>query len=243
MCDIEPLPPLVKERIENRSFPSIFQAWEDVVGLDHLTWEQRNVLHDLHWTAHFGLNWDTTVVEPTYGLATQRAGRLERAREIRQRRLAQNPNMVFLRDIRIHNHQSPEAFPPNSDFWLRDAQGQILRTSANEYLFNFLKPEVQDLLAKRIIAVARCGLFDGVVLDDFNRNGTRFVGRGHFYPVTDEEIIQAHLNIFRTVRSEVRDDFLILINTNRSKATRYAEYINGTFMETGTDNLGGVPGG
>ena len=41
----------------------------------------------------------------------------------------------------------------------------------------------------------------------------------------------------------MRDDFLILINANRSKATRYAENVNGTFMETLTDNLGGNPGG
>ena len=96
VCDIEPLPPPVKERIENRSFPSVFQAWENVVGLDHLTWEQRNVLHDLHWNANFGLNWDTTLAEPTYGLATSFAGDLAEARETRQRRLAQNPNMIFL---------------------------------------------------------------------------------------------------------------------------------------------------
>ena len=240
VCDIEPLLPLVRERIENRSFPSVFQAWNDVVGLDHLTWEQRNVLHDLHWHANFGLNWDTTLAEPTYGVATQRAGYLEGAREIRQRRLAQNPNMVFLRDIRIFNHQSLEAFPPNSDFWLRDTQGQLVRNSANEYFFNFLKPEVQGLLAKRIIAIARCGLYDGVMLDSFNRHGTRPSQRSeHFYSVTDEEMIQAHLNIFRAVRSQVRDDFLIVINTNRSKATRYTEYINGTFMETGKDYSGG----
>ena len=238
VCDIEPLLPLVRERIENRSFPSVFQAWNDVAGLDHLTWEQRNVLHDLHWHANFGLNWDTTLAEPTYGVATQRAGYLEGAREIRQRRLAQNPNMVFLRDIRIFNHQSLEAFPPNSDFWLRDAQGQIVRNSLNEYFFNFFKPEVQDLLIKRIIAIARCGLYDGVLLDSFNRNGTRPT-RERYYRITDEEMIQAHLKMFRAVRSQVRDDFLIVINTNRSKATHYAEYINGTFMETGKDYSGG----
>ena len=239
VCDIEPFLPLVGERIENRSFPSVFQAWDGVVGLDHLTWEQRNVLHDLHFTPSFELNWDTTLAEPTYGVATKRAGNLERAREIRQLRLVQNTNMVFLRDIRIHNHFTPEAFPPNSDFWLRDAQGQILRNVASEYLINFLKPEVQELLVKRIIAVERCGLFDGIMLDGFNHNGTGFVGRGHFYPVTDEEIIQAMLDIFRAVRSQVRDDFLILVNANRSKATRYAQYVNGTFMETGTDYPGG----
>ena len=241
-ADIEQLLPSVRERIENRSFPSVFQAWENVVGLDHLTGEQRNVLHDLHWSANFGLNWDTTLDEPTYGLATSFAGDLAEARETRQRRLAQNPNMIFLRSIRIFNHQSLEAFPSNSGFWLRDAQGQLIRNSLNEYFFNFLKPEVQELLIKRIIAVARCGLYDGIMLDSFNRHGTR-PSSEHFYSVTDEEMIQAHLNIFRAVRSQVRDDFLIVINTNRSKATRFAEYINGTFMETGKDHSGGYTHG
>ena len=243
VCDIESLLPLVRERIENRSFPTVFQAWDDVVGLDHLTWEQRNVLHDLHWIPFFTLRWDTTPTESTYGIATSLAGDLARAHEVRQRRLDQNPNMVFLVEVRLHNHFTPEAFPPDSDFWLRDAQGQIVTNSGNEYLINFLKPEVQDMLIKRIIAVERCGLFDGIMLDGFNHNGTGFVGRGHFYPVADEEIIQAMLKIFRTVRSQVRDDFLILVNANRSKATRYAEYVNGTFMETGTDYPGGYTHG
>ena len=242
VCDIEPLLPLARERIENRSFPSVFQAWNDVVGLDHLTWEQRNVLHDLHWNAGLSLHWDTTLAEPTYGVATQRGGYLERVRETRQRRLTQNPNMIFLPEVRIYHHDRPEAFPPNSDFWLRDAQGQIIRNANNEYLINFLKPEVQNLLIKRIIALERCGLYDGVFLDGFNNNFTGFMGRWH-YPVTNEEIIQAMLNILRAVRSQVRNDFLILVNTNRGKATRFAEYVNGTFMETGSDNLGGKPGG
>ena len=243
VCDIEPLLPLVKERIENRSFPSVFQIWNDVVGLDHLTWEQRNVLHDLYvGVPRFGLNWDTTLAERTYGLATQHAGSLERAREIRQRRLTQSPNMIFLYDIRTYMHVTAEAFPPNSDFWLRDAQGQILRNDANEYLIDFMKPKVQELLIKRIIAIERCGLYDGVYLDGFLRNGTGFWGRDDHH-ATDEEIIQVWLNIFRDVRSEVRDDFLILINANRTKATRYTEYVNGTFMETLTDKLGGNPGG
>ena len=192
----------------------------------------------------FGLNWDTTLAEPTYGVAIQRAGSLERARETRERRLAQNPNMIFLPDVRLYHHDTPEAFPPNSDFWLRDAQGQIVRNSNNEYLINFMKPKVQELLIKRIIALERCGLYDGVFLDGFSHNGTRFVGREHFHHATDEEIIQAFLNIFRDVRSQVRDDFLILINANRTKATRYTEYVNGTFMETLTDNhFGDNPGG
>ena len=235
VCDLSPFSS-VRERIENRTFPSVFQAWNDVIGLDHLTLEQRNVLHDLRFPAAFSLRWHTTPSTPTYGLATQRAGNLERAREIRQGRLAQNPNMIFLYDIRTYFHIWPEAFPPNSDFWIRDAQGQIARNSSNEYLVDFLKPEVQELIIKRIVAIERCGLYDGVFLDGFHNNGSDFVGRNHFHHATDEEIIQAYLNIFRVVRSQVREDFLILVNPNRTKPTRHAEYVNGTFMETLTDN-------
>ena len=237
-CDIAPLLPPVRERIESRSFPSVFQAWDDIVGLEHLTSDQRHTLHDLHWSPFFGLGWRKTAAEPTYGVATSLSGDLAQAREIRQQRLDQNPSMVFLVEVRLHNHFTPEAFPPDSDFWLRDAQGQIVRNSVSEHLINFLKPEVQDLLAKRIIAIAQCGLYDGVFIDGFFLNGTGFVGR-HLHSVTDEEIIQAILNIFRAVRSQTRDDFLILINANRSKATRYATYVNGTFMETGKDYPGG----
>ena len=243
ICDIEPLLPSARERIENRSLPSVFQAWDNVVGLDQLTWEERNVLHDLHFSLGFALNWDRTLTEPTGGLAFQLAGKLEDAREIRQRRLDQNPNMVFLGGVAIHGYSSVDAFPPESDFWLRDENNQIVRALDGNFLINFLKSEVQDLIVKQIIAIARCGLFDGVMLDGFNHHGTGFIGRRHFHPVTDEEIIQVYLNIFRAVRSQVREDFLILINANRSKATRFAEYVNGTFMETLTDALGGNPGG
>ena len=190
--------------------------------------------------------WDVTSIEPAVGVATSLAGVLGRAREIRQRRLDQNPNMVFLGGVGLQQHHTLEAFPPDSDFWLRDSQGQIIRgniadeyrISFDEYLINFLKPEVQDLLAKRIIAIARCGLYDGVFIDGFNSNGTGFVGR-HLHPSTDEEIIQAYLNIFRAVRSQVRDDFLILVNANDTKPTRFTEYVNGIFMETHKDHPGG----
>ena len=248
VCDIEPFPPVVRERLENRSFPSVFQMYDDVIGLDHLTQEQRTLLHDLHWLHWISfptLHWNSTPTKSTYGLATSYAGDLAGAREVRQWQLDQNPNLVFLREVKVQLHDSvrPDAFPPDSEFWLRDAHGQIIRNSYNENLINFLKPEVQELIIKRIIAIEQCGLFDGIFLDGFNHNGAGFVGR-HFFPFTDEEIIQAMLNIFRTVRSQVRDDFLILINTNRSKATRYAEFVNGTFMETLTDNhYSDQPGG
>ena len=238
VCDIAPLLPTVGGRIENRSFPSIFQAWDDVVGLDHLASDQRYALHDLHWSPFFDLGWHETATEPTYGVATSLSGDLARGREIRQRRLEQNPNMVFLVEVRLHNHFTPEAFPLDSDFWFRGPNNQIVQNSHGQFMIDFMKPEVQDLLIKRILAVARCGLYDGVMLDGFNHHALGFLGRG-FRPETDEEIVTVITQVLHKVRTQVRDDFLILVNANRSKLPRYTEFVNGTFMETLQDHSSG----
>ena len=238
VCDIAPLLPTVGGRIENRSFPSIFQAWDDVVGLDYLTSDQRYALHDLHWSPFFDLGWHKTATEPTYGVATSLSGDLPRAREIRQRRLELNPNLVFLVEVRLHNHFTPEAFPPDSDFWFKGPNNQIAQNGHGQFMIDFMKPEVQDLLVKRILAVARCGLYDGVMLDGFNNHALGFLGRG-FRPETDEEIVTVITQLLHKVRTQVHDDFLILVNANRSKLPRYAEFVNGTFMETLQDHASG----
>ncbi len=240
ICDIVPTLPPVRERIKNRNFPSIF-AWGGSIatlGLDHLMPNQRAALHDLDFGVWFGVTWDQTPTEPAEGLATSLGGDLIHGREIHQRRIDLNPNMIFLWTADYNAYFSDEALPSGSDYWLRDSNGEIIRSPAGSPQLNFLKPEVQDLLVKRIIAVERCGLYDGIMIDGFNHNGTGFTTR-HLFPYTDEEIIQAALNILKVVRSQVRDDFLILVNANRSKATRYMEEVNGAFMETLTDNLNG----
>ena len=238
-CESPPLLPSARERIESRTFPSIFQAWDDAIGPDHLTAEQRNVLHDLHWHPRFEtIQWDITPDASTTGVATTLTGDLDRAHEVRQRRLNQNPNMIFLGGAANTAHPTVDRFPPDSDLWLRDANGEIFRKPDGKLLIDFVKPEFQDLFIKQIVAFDRCGLYDGVMLDEFHSHGTGFSGR-HFYPYTDEEIIQAYTNIFQTIRSQVRDDFLIIINANDTKPTRYAEFINGAFMEIAEDYPGG----
>ena len=244
VCKIAPLPPSITERIESRSFPSIVQVWGGigwtrVLNRPDLSDEEQIALHDLYFSPTFQtLSWDATPAEPTHGLATQLAGNLEYAREARQQWLNQNPNMVFLRSMIIQEYRPIDAFPPDSDFWLRDANGEIMRKWTGSYLVNFLKPEVQQLIIDRIIAVEQCGLYDGVMLDGFRSHGAGFSGR-HLYPVTNEEIIQAIFNILRAVRAQVRDDFLIIANVNETKPTRYVEFLNGVFMEIAGDHPGG----
>ena len=60
----------------------------------------------------------------------------------------------------------------------------------------------------------------------------------HFHDATDEEIIAATVRILREVRTRVRDDFLILVNTDSTKPTAYTEYVNGIFMGIHRDSNG-----
>ena len=244
VCDFPPLLPPVRERMDRRTFPSAF-AWGGAIstlGLDHLTTDQRAALYDLDFGPGFAVGWDSTPTEPAWGVATSLAGRPTWARETLQRRISQNPNMVFLRNIDFHSHYSDESYPPGSDYFLRDENGEIVRSSSGSPHINFLNSEVQDLLIKRVIGIERCGLYDGIMIDQFANHGAW----GHYkYGVSPEEVIQAFANIFKAIREQVRDDFLILINTNRDEATYYTEYVNGSFMEAGHDYvyMSGMPGG
>ena len=234
ICEIPSLP--VEERILTRTFPSVIIAWDRFI-IEGVAEDEATAYHDLFFSPTFTLQWQV-IPGITEGASTLIGGNLEKAQAIRDRYLALNPNMVFLVEIRIHNHFSLSAFPPNSDFWLRDDKGQNVYNQADEVMMNLMNLGLQDLLIERIVAIAECGLFDGIMIDGFNENATSFVGR-HHYPDTDEEIIAATTDILRGVRDRVRDDFLILVNANRSKPTAYAEYVNGTFMETGLDTTEG----
>ena len=243
-CHIDPLLPSIRERMESRSFPSIFSAWggigwSQVVNRSELSDEAQLALHDFWWPPKFGMHWDRTEVALTPGLGTQIAGPLAEAQEVRHSLLKLNPNMLFLTGTEWFIVEDLDDFPPDSEFWLRDTNNQIIPHESDlgdYYYINFLHPEYQDILVERMVAAAQCGLFDGIMLDGFLNHGTHLAQE---YSTTEEEIITVLSGVFRRVRARVRDDFLILINANRSKPIRYAEFINGTFMETGQDHPNG----
>ena len=243
ICHIAPFTPSTTERIKSRSFPSVFRAWTGLRGLENKTLDERASLHDLAFDAlgsrfDIGLEWLLTETESTFGLSTQVGGNLEQAHEARRIRRQLNPNSVNLISISWYATGFIDRFPLDSEFWLRDENGAIIYYEGPrgeiEYQIDFFHPNFQDLLVDRIVAVANCGLYDGIMFDGFSGNATAFVGRG-LHPQSAEEIIAAMTSILSRVRARVHDDFLILANANRSKLTAYTEYINGTFMETGYD--------
>ena len=221
ICDLAPYTPSVTERIGNRRFPSVLRAG-GLRGLEHKTEEERVALHDLYIQPWIGIEWHVTEAEPTFGLSTQVAGNLKLAQETHRKQQELNPNLVNLISISWFATGNPNRLPPDSEFWLRDENGEIVNIEIPgrwfEYQTDFFHPGYQELLVNRIVALANCGLFDGIWLDGFRSNATGFPGR-HLRPQNDEEIIDAITSILSRVRARVRDDFLILVNVNRTKPT------------------------
>ena len=225
----------VAERIQNRTYPSIVAFWPKG-SIEEIA------RYDFNYGTKFGLDWDTTQSQPRYGLATRYAGNVKKAREIRRQLLEQNPNMLFIvgaPSVHILSETRGDiAFPEGSDLYLRDSNGEFIRNKIGAYLINILNPDLQDLLIERIVGLSQCGIFDGMLLDGFLDHGigTAF---GRTPALLDSEaIIVAITRILREARARMRDDFLIIVNANHSKPTRYAEFINGSSMEPGADYAG-----
>ena len=237
ICELPDLP--IDDRIENRSFPSVFQAWDGITNLPTLSRVQREAHHDLGWRNFFGLHWQET----TEGY--QLMGNMERAIARRDALLDKNPNMLFLTGVFMREH-IVNGWTADWDYWIRDEMGNLVPAwhhigDFKLFLIDFTRPEVQDIIVQQAVAVSKCGLYDGIVFDwwhedivtlfDWYNPSKRFS--------TKEAELQARLSIVQRIRSRVPDDFLIIGNTNRRKIPITAPYINGGYMETGRDYDGG----
>ncbi len=245
-CEILPPGPPITERLQNKNHPAIFQPFSNFAetpeeyhnpptDTDSELYHKRIAQNDLYFSAFLSLDWAPDA-QPYPGLATRVGGNLELAREWRETQLSLNPNLVFLFQVSAQEAPRVSEFPPDSDVWLRDADGEI--AGGGDYTFNILRPEVQQLLIDKFVGIAACGLFDGIMLDGFFLNGT--VGWDKLYEelstfagreITGEDIIQIYGHIFRNVRERVHPNFLILVNANVTRPDRYAEFVNGSFME------------
>ena len=125
-------------------------------------------------------------------------------------------------------------FVKDSPYWIRDATGTPVAGWPGTFLLDFTHPAVQDIIVSQARAVSRCGVFDGILLDWWQEHTTVLDG----YRSNDAEQ-RARDVIIRRIREAVGEDFLILVNANRSKPHRAAPYINGLFMETVRDSASG----
>lgn len=96
-------------------------------------------------------------------------GHLGEAQAQRDAFIAHNPNMLFLVEIRMRDALS-EYLPEDSPYWIRDEDGNRVVAvqhiiDPTIFLIDFTNPELQDIIIEQAVAVAKCGLYDGIFLD------------------------------------------------------------------------------
>lgn len=228
----------IETRLQNRRFPSIFSAWggigwSSVLNLPDKTDLEQMAFHDLYFCCLiFGQKFRDT---PD---GKRVIGEMTKAIELRDAYLVQNPNMLFIAGLEMREAY-PTNHPAESPFWLRDENGErVVAWVDGALLLDFTKPIVIDKIVNEAIAVAQCGLYDGIFFDWWNENGEVLANPGSNWKgyVGLEAEQRARDEILRRIRGEVQDDFLILVNGNRRTMPRTGWAINGTFMETLRDN-------
>ena len=232
-CELPHLP--IEKRIQNRTFPSVFAAWrgDELTNLPQLSTTEALAHHDLQWSNPFRLRF----IEAPEG---RRGYMIEESQAIRDELLILNPNMLSF--VNVHVRGAPfNTYPEDFPYWLRDENGNRRKPpEARRFLTDFTQPGMQDIIVANVVAVAKCGIFDGVFFDWFGEDGEVLVDDHPpyegFYSLEEEQ--RAKDTILQRIREAVRDDFLIIINTNRKKIPRRAWGINGTFMETGIPAIG-----
>ena len=206
-CDMPPLP--LAPRIENRNFPSLFSAWID---------KAKYPAYDLIFCCPRFESW---LVETDDGFQFRTAhSSWDGPVQVRDGYLEQNPTMVFLHGLSVIWHEL-DSLPEDSPWWLRDEQGNIL-PAWDMGLMNLNHPGWQQHMIEQAVAIDRCGLYDGIFIDGWSEWHNARRGQ-----------LPGQVAILKGIRERVRDDFLIMVNTNDWQAPASAPYINGLFMETG----------
>ena len=229
ICDMPALP--LEPRIINRSYPSIFRRGIPIIAnRPHASQIENAALNDLLYGPYFGLVFHETLKGITIGQSTAEA--LASATQQRDHFLSLNPNMIFIVEIRFRS-DSLNRYPSDSSYWLRDANGDIIRAWTEGYgVLDFTHPDVQDTMVEQTIAVSKCGLYDGIYFDYWAEDYPVLVDDKHVPQRGLEAELRARNNILTRIRSATRPEFLITGNTNIHIIPRSAPYVNGGAMET-----------
>jgi hypothetical protein len=200
----------IRERVSDRTFPSIFQAWNaaEIPGEEKWTSVAR---HDIvfHAPDFFGLRWDQRFP----GLATSFSPQsIAAAQSIRRRLIERNPNIVLLAELRYrdaHRSHLPDGHP----WWMtKNGKPVIGWEEGGYFLIDYTQAALRDQIAKQAKALINTGVVDGIMLDWWDDDDDR-------------------ISLLQNIRKAIGNDGLILVNANDRKVPRSAKLINGLFME------------
>ena len=220
----------VVPRIQDRTYPSVFGAWAGVSNrppvLPKLPWHEAHeamVYFDLYLCcpATLGLKFKDT------NAGVHLIGNFQRAKARRDAILEFNPNAILLVAVKYYSDVKPHDYPEDWPLWLRDENGnRIFDPLSREFPVDFTLPATQKWAIDQAKAIAACGLFDGIFLDHWGG-----LPKLHEIQTLEAEYV-ARDKILQGIRAVVDDDFLIMVNVGENKIPRWAEYINGAFMQT-----------
>ncbi len=146
-----------------------------------------------------------------------------------------NPNFVSLYWWDFFASGPGDLLPDDPKYWMTDKAGnRIPYSGGSNFYVNFLDPEVQEILIRQAVAIASCGLFDGIMSDNFGGGPGRIVSvdnREERLGVSEAEMEAAIIHIYSEIRARVPDDFIIIVNAGASKMESLSELINGTYNE------------
>lgn len=221
-----PVQKSIHDRVLDRTFPSVFQAW---YGIDMPQYPQDELEQRLAAAAKHDLLWEEPLsqlgekVDLVLGLVwegqhhglsrTFTEESLQQALANKRRLLELNPNMIFLLEIRWRD--APMSFlPEDSPFWKRDSSGQIVKGWLGGwepfYLLDYDNEAFQSNVAEQARVALESGVYDGIMLD-----------------------WSGHLPIIKKVREAIGKEGLIIVNIHDDidDGKTYQPYINGSFME------------
>ena len=230
----------VAERIHNRNYPSVF-----------LTHKRSNYEEDpdpfnqlVHYDFSFMFEPFHPLVNPytsnsPFGgmVRTGEHGTIAHLSHVHTDAIRENPNMIFIVEIAYFDGRFLN-LPEDSPYWFRNPDGLIAQRlwkvddEGNEYyesLLNFTHPDVIEMIIQHAVAVAKCGLYDGIWLDRWQELEGDFHGELR-HLVTLEAELNARLQMLQGIRANVPEDFLIMVNS-REELPHSAPYINGVFIE------------
>ena len=203
--------PLI-ERIQSRTFPSVFQAWSPAENVEDETPLHTVARHDLvfHVPELFRLRWNRMNTGLADGFTTDS---IARANSLRQNLLTLNPNLVLIAEIRYRDAYKGY-LPEGHKWWLRDEKGEIVAgwEEGGFLCLDFHNPEFRSQVARQAKAAVDSGAVDGVMLDWWSDDPSR-------------------LALIQEVRKAIGEKAIILANANDRQTPQTAPYINGYFME------------
>jgi hypothetical protein len=204
----------LEPRIDGRNFPSLFTAWSDKDK-----WQSFDLIF---CCPRFDAR--LTEINGKFYFRTEHFS-WDGPTAVRDAYLAQNPTMVFLHGLSVVWSEL-DTFPEDSPYWLRDENGDIQVKYGYLGLMDLGHPGWQQHMIDIAVTIDRCGLYDGVFIDGWGRKQS-----------------EHHIAILKRIRERVRENFLIMVNTNDWPSPDSAPYVNGLFMESGFPEKRNTPEG